>query len=98
MERRSQYNSYSKTRRSHATRHRVTYGGRDKERSPVLRLDCTKDALKHASGIYLQAKRALGISQKEIPQLRDLSKRLEKETRMHLVPAEGPLPYRTFYT
>ena len=57
------------------------------------------DALhrKHASSIYLEAKDALGISQKEIPQLRHLSKRLEAETNMHLVPAEGPLPYRTFY-
>jgi phenylalanine-4-hydroxylase len=53
---------------------------------------------KHASRIYLQAKRELGISQTEIPQLRRLSERLEKRTRMHLVPAEGPLPYRTFYS
>src|SRR6516162_1395914 len=53
---------------------------------------------KFASRIYLQAKRTLGISQTEIPQLRLLSERLERETRMHLVPAEGPLPYRTFYT
>ncbi|HEV3119431.1 MAG TPA: hypothetical protein VGY58_20410 [Gemmataceae bacterium] len=52
---------------------------------------------KHASRIYLQAKRTLGISQQEIPQLRLLSERVEHETRMHLVPAEGPLPYRTFY-
>src|SRR5260370_30137730 len=53
---------------------------------------------KHASRIYLQAKRTLGISQQEIPQLRLLSQRVERETRMHLVPAEGPLPYRTFYS
>jgi phenylalanine-4-hydroxylase len=52
----------------------------------------------HASRIYLQAKRALGISQTQIPQLRHLSQQLERETRMHLVPAEGPLPYRTFYS
>jgi len=52
---------------------------------------------RHASRIYLEAKRALGISDREIPQLRHLSDRLERETRMHLVPAEGPLPYRTFY-
>ncbi len=52
----------------------------------------------HASSIYLQAKHALGISQTEIPQLRHLSERLTRETRMHLVPAEGPLPYRTFYS
>src|SRR5437879_2996284 len=54
--------------------------------------------IKHASAIYLQAKRALGISKTEIPQLRHLSERLQRETRMHLVPAEGPLPYRTFYS
>src|SRR5215831_14748115 len=53
---------------------------------------------KHASRIYLQAKRTLGISQTEIPQLRLLSDVLTRETNMHLVPAEGPLPYRTFYT
>jgi phenylalanine-4-hydroxylase len=51
----------------------------------------------HASGIYLQAKRDLGISQTEIPQLRLLSGQLAAATGMHLVPAEGPLPYRTFY-
>lgn len=53
---------------------------------------------KHACSIYLKAKDALGISSSEIPQLRTLSKRLERETRMHLVPAEGPLPYRLFYS
>src|SRR6516165_5716953 len=53
--------------------------------------------VRFASRTYLQEKRGFGISQTEIPQLRHLSKRLERETRMHLVPAEGPLPYRTFY-
>ena len=52
---------------------------------------------KHACAIYLDAKAALGISSAAIPQLRHLSERLERETRMHLVPAEGPLAYRTFY-
>jgi len=52
---------------------------------------------RYASGIYLTAKRALGISGNEIPQLRHLSTRLEAETGMHLVPAEGPIAYRTFY-
>src|SRR5438552_18623126 len=48
------------------------------------------DALhqQHASRIYLQAKRALGISETEIPHLRLLSQQLERQTRMHLVPAE----------
>lgn len=52
---------------------------------------------KYACGMYRQAKRDLAINQREIPQLRLLSDRLRKETDMHLVPAEGALPYRTFY-
>jgi phenylalanine-4-hydroxylase len=58
------------------------------------------DALhvQHASAIYLQAKRDLGISEQEIPQLRHLSTEIERRSGMHLVPAEGPIPYRTFYS
>jgi phenylalanine-4-hydroxylase len=52
---------------------------------------------KHACQIYLKAKRELGITQNEIPQLRHLSQQVQRETNMHLVPAEGALPYRTFY-
>ena len=65
-----------------------------REVSPVL------DELhqRHASRIYLQAKRDLGISAHEIPQLRTLSGRLEAMSGMHLVPAEGPIAYRIFYT
>jgi len=51
----------------------------------------------HACAMYLRAKRDLSITQNEIPQLRHLSDRLRRETNMHLVPAEGALPYRTFY-
>ena len=53
--------------------------------------------VKHASEIYLHGKRALAITAEQIPQLRHLSERLRRETNMHLVPAEGALPYRTFY-
>jgi phenylalanine-4-hydroxylase len=53
--------------------------------------------VKHASEIYLKAKRELAITRDEIPQLRHLSDRLRPRTNMHLVPAEGALPYRTFY-
>lgn len=54
---------------------------------------------KHASRIHLQAKDALGISETEIPQLKHLSEFLDRgPTHMHLVPAEGPIPYRTFYS
>jgi phenylalanine-4-hydroxylase len=53
--------------------------------------------IKHACDIYLKAKRDLAITRDEIPQLRLLSERLRRETEMHLVPAEGALPYRTFY-
>ena len=52
----------------------------------------------YASSIYLKAKRELRISEQEIPQLRHLSAHLRDVSGMHLVPAEGPIPYRTFYT
>lgn len=58
------------------------------------------DALhrQHASAIYLDAKQRLGISARGIPQLRHLSDQLRSLSGMHLVPAEGPIPYRTFYS
>lgn len=52
---------------------------------------------KHACSIYVKAKDDLSITETEIPQLRTISERLQRETNMHLVPAEGALPYRTFY-
>ncbi|HKE86937.1 MAG TPA: hypothetical protein VKB50_24440 [Vicinamibacterales bacterium] len=51
----------------------------------------------HACAMYLAAKRELAITETEIPQLRLLSERVTQETNMHLVPAEGALPYRIFY-
>ena len=53
--------------------------------------------VRYACQIYLAAKRDLAINQCEIPQLKTLSERVQRETNMHLVPAEGALPYRTFY-
>ena len=53
--------------------------------------------VRHASRIYLDAKRELGISADRIPQLRHLSEHLKARTGMHLVPAEGPIAYRIFY-
>ena len=52
----------------------------------------------HASRIYLGAKHTLRISEDHIPQLRDVSARLERESGMRLVPAEGPIPYKIFYS
>ena len=52
---------------------------------------------KHACQLYLAGKDALVITRDEIPQLRLLSDRLRRATNLHLVPAEGALPYRTFY-
>jgi phenylalanine-4-hydroxylase len=52
---------------------------------------------KYACAMYLRAKEDLAITETEIPQLRTISERLTRETNMHLVPAEGALPYRTFY-
>lgn len=53
---------------------------------------------KHACQMYLQAKQELAITESAVPQLRDISRRLEATTQMHLVPAEGAIPYRTFYS
>lgn len=52
---------------------------------------------KYACALYLRAKDDLAITETEIPQLKTISERLQAETAMHLVPAEGALPYRTFY-
>ncbi|MSU80356.1 MAG: hypothetical protein EXS16_19970 [Gemmataceae bacterium] len=52
----------------------------------------------HACAIYLQGKGALGISENEIPQLQTISRQLKIANNMHLVPAEGPIAYRTFYS
>jgi phenylalanine-4-hydroxylase len=51
----------------------------------------------YASRIYLEGKHRLVVTWDEIPQLRMLSDKLQQMTRMHLVPAEGAIPYRTFY-
>jgi len=52
---------------------------------------------RHATQLYLGAKCDLAITRDRIPQLRDLSQKLHQASGMHLVPAEGALPYRTFY-
>jgi phenylalanine-4-hydroxylase len=53
--------------------------------------------VRYASQVYMRAKRELAITSEQIPQMRHLSERLKRESNMHLVPAEGALPYRTFY-
>lgn len=52
---------------------------------------------KHACQMYLKAKHDLNITEDAIPQMRHLSDHLREVTQTHLVPAEGSLPYRTFY-
>jgi phenylalanine-4-hydroxylase len=52
---------------------------------------------KHACQMYLKAKHDLAITEDVVPQMRYLSDRLRLETQTHLIPAEGSLPYRTFY-
>ena len=71
----------------------------EEERRIWRELYPTLDAIHQqlASRIYLRAKRSLGIGGDDIPQLRDLSTLVNNATGMHLVPAEGPIAYRTFY-
>src|SRR5690606_22421771 len=56
------------------------------------------DALhrEHARAVYLDARDRLDISAPAIPQVRGLSGQRQALSGMHLVPAEGPIPYRTF--
>ncbi len=72
----------------------------DEERRIWREVTPELDALhaQHASAIYLGARRDLGISEQDIPQIRHLSGQLQQMSGMHLVPAEGPIPYRTFYS
>jgi phenylalanine-4-hydroxylase len=54
---------------------------------------------KYACSMYLKAKDELGITQTEIPQMKTLSEQLGRyPSRMHLVPAEGSIAYRIFYS
>src|ERR671937_336734 len=57
----------------------------------------TGKLIEYGAAIDPQTKRELAITTDEVPQLRLLSQRVQRETNMHLVPAEGALPYRTFY-
>ncbi|MBX9583712.1 MAG: hypothetical protein K2X87_25700 [Gemmataceae bacterium] len=52
---------------------------------------------KYACDMYLAGKRELAITPDEVPQMRHLSDHLRAKTQTHLIPAEGSLPYRTFY-
>lgn len=53
---------------------------------------------KHACVLYRKAKHDLAITSDEVPQMRTLSDRLRAATQTHLIPAEGSLAYRTFYS
>lgn len=54
--------------------------------------------IQHACSLYLRGKEQLKISEREIPQLSEISKTLDSgPTHMHLVPAEGALDYVYFY-
>ena len=48
--------------------------------------------------VRVDGKSSVTLSRREIPQLRHLSQHLGRLSEMHLVPAEGPIPYRTFYS
>ena len=51
---------------------------------------------KHASEVYLEAKRKLGISNERIPQLSEMSKRLQELSGFRLAPIEGLVETRAF--
>lgn len=51
---------------------------------------------RHACSLYLEAKRKLGISSFQIPQMRDLSAKLDQATGFRLAPIEGLVETRAF--
>ena len=51
---------------------------------------------KHASPFYLKAKKDLGISNDRIPQLTEMTKRLQETTGFRLAPIEGLVDTRAF--
>ena len=51
---------------------------------------------KHASPFYLKAKKDLGISNDKIPQLTEMTKRLQETTGFRLAPIEGLVDTRAF--
>ena len=51
---------------------------------------------KHASPFYLKAKKNLGISNDKIPQLTEMTKRLQETTGFRLAPIEGLVDTRAF--
>lgn len=74
----------------------VEYTAEEKEvwRRVCCRLE--KAQAEHACSFYLQAKKDLGISCLAIPQLRDLSAKLEAITGFRLAPIEGLVETRAF--
>jgi phenylalanine-4-hydroxylase len=51
---------------------------------------------RRACSLYLESKRKLGISRDEIPQLRDLDKKLKEISNFHVAPIEGLVETRAF--
>lgn len=51
---------------------------------------------KYASAVYLEAKKKLGISNEQIPQLSEMSRRLQETTGFRLAPVEGLVDTRAF--
>lgn len=51
---------------------------------------------RHASAVYLEAKKKLGISNERIPQLSEMSRRLQETTGFRLAPIEGLVETRSF--
>lgn len=51
-----------------------------------------------AADVYLRGKESLGLRAGQIPQLTELQDKLHRQTRVHLVPAEGLLHGKTYFS
>ena len=83
----------------HDARHVIPEVAYTKEETAVWRHVChklEKAHARHACSLYLAAKQALGISSFRIPQLRELSAKLETASGFRLAPIEGLVETRAF--
>jgi phenylalanine-4-hydroxylase len=79
--------------------HRIPVIEYTAEETRVWRLVCAEleeTHRRHAHSFYLRSKETLGITADQIPQLRDLDRRLQRSTGFRLAPIEGLVETRAF--
>jgi phenylalanine-4-hydroxylase len=76
----------------------VTYEPEEHEIWRIISEKLAASHEKNACAIFLEGKKKLGLDTEHMPQLYDLDQRLRKEHCLGIVPAEGLLHTRTFFS